>query len=157
MLILLVVYLFAIIGVTTFGDIKLNGPMHSYLNFQTLPKAYLSLYRVLTGENWNDLLEAISLPRSITNQCIEGPSYEDYVANGYEAIGCGKRYTATIYFCCYVFLISIICMNLLIAIILSGYATISDKSKNMQLNSNIEKFQEVWAEFDPDGKGIIEE
>ena len=75
MLIMLIIYLFAIIGVQTFGTIKINGPMHDYLNFQTLPKAYLTLYRILTGENWNDLLEAVSLERSITNQCIEGPTY----------------------------------------------------------------------------------
>jgi hypothetical protein len=41
--------------------------MHQWLNFQTLPKAFLSLYLVLTGEAWNDLLEAISMERSVIN------------------------------------------------------------------------------------------
>jgi len=45
--------------------------------------------RVMTGEAWNDLLNAISLPYSLQYQCIDNPTYEDYVNNGNEPIGCG--------------------------------------------------------------------
>ena len=133
----------------------MNGPMQSLLNFQSLPKAYLSLYRVMTGENWNDLLEAVSMERSITNQCINGPSYEDYVANGYEAIGCGKRKIATLYFFSYVFIISIIFMNILIAIILSVYFTMSDDARHEEFNQILSNFKNAWSYFDPNAKGEI--
>lgn len=49
--------------------------MTQLLNFQTLPKAYLSLYLVLTQDRWNDLLEALSLEKSVLNPCLKGPTY----------------------------------------------------------------------------------
>ena len=70
MLMLLILYLFAIVGVQLFGSIKLNGPMNDLYNFQTLPKAFLTLYRVLTRDHWNELMDAISLESSIGNYCI---------------------------------------------------------------------------------------
>jgi hypothetical protein len=80
------------------------------------------------------------MEKSATNNCIHNPTYEDYVANGYQTIGCGKRLVATIYFCIFCLLVPIICMNLLIAIILSGYSTIQDNTKNDDLNKMIEIF-----------------
>jgi hypothetical protein len=53
MLMLLIIYLFAIIGVYLFADIKINPPMTTLANFQSLPKAYLTMYMALTGDSWN--------------------------------------------------------------------------------------------------------
>jgi len=69
-LMLLIIYLFAIIGVQYFGTVKINAPMTSLINFQSMPTAFLTLFRVATGENWNDLMEAVSLELSATNYCI---------------------------------------------------------------------------------------
>lgn len=35
--------------------------MNDLYNFQTFPKAYLTLYRVLTRDHWNELMDAVSL------------------------------------------------------------------------------------------------
>jgi|694.fasta_scaffold49033_7 hypothetical protein len=61
MLMLLIIYLFAIVGVQLFCTIKINGAMNDLYNFQTFPKAYLTLYRVLTRDHWNELMNAVSL------------------------------------------------------------------------------------------------
>ena len=75
MLMMLIIYLFAVIGVQLFADIKINEPMSELTNFQTLPKAYLTLYMVLTRDRWNDLLEALSLEKSAQNFCLKSPTY----------------------------------------------------------------------------------
>ena len=117
MLMLLIIYMFAIVGVEYFGDVKLNPPLSRINNFQTLPKAFLTLFVVATGDNWNNLLLAMEKKNMITNDCIENPTYQDYVDNGYETIGCGSSF-ATAYLFLFTFMISIIFINLFIAIIL---------------------------------------
>ena len=94
-----------------------------------MPMAFLTLFRVATGENWNDLMESLSLEHTVTNYCINNPTYEDYVANGFNPIGCGSRLFATSYFFSYCFFVSIIFLNLFIAIILQGYFQTQDREK----------------------------
>jgi hypothetical protein len=58
-LMLLIIYVYAVIGVHMFAPVKLNGPMNDRLNFQTVGNAFVALIRVATGEGWNDLMEAL--------------------------------------------------------------------------------------------------
>lgn len=82
MLMLLIIYMFAIVGVEYFGDIKLNPPMTRHMNFQTMPKAFLTLFIVATGDGWDLLLQALSMNNTVINQCIDNPTYQDYLDNG---------------------------------------------------------------------------
>ena len=66
-LMFLIMYIFAVIGMNLFAKIKVQGPMHRWLNFQTLPNSLLTLLRVATGENWNDLMYALGSQFSIDN------------------------------------------------------------------------------------------
>jgi hypothetical protein len=122
MLMLLIIYMFAVVGVEYFGMVKLNAPLTRLQNFQTLPKAFLTLFTVATGDGWDQLLLSMSAKRSVLNDCLENPSYLDYVSNGNKTVGCGSRF-ATAYLFSFSFTISIIFMNLYIAIILQGYFT----------------------------------
>ena len=121
MLMMLIIYLFAIIGVYMFADIKLNPPLTDLNNFQSLPKAYLTLYMALARSKWNDIMEALSLEKSITNDCIDSPTYQDYVNNGHVTVGCGNRGAAVFFFTAYSIIVSIVFLSLFVAIILSGY------------------------------------
>ena len=54
---------------------------------------------------------------SLLNVCIENPTYDDYVANGYKTIGCGEK-SFRIYFVASQLIIAYILLNLVIAVIL---------------------------------------
>jgi hypothetical protein len=82
-LLFLIIYIYAVIGINLFGDIKMKPPMHERLNFQSVWSSFFTLIRVATGEAWNDLMDALSKGKTIDNDCIEGPSYDDYVNAGY--------------------------------------------------------------------------
>jgi hypothetical protein len=99
----------------------MNSPMSAHINFQTIDKSFITLFRVSTGEAWNDLKDALSREYRLDNQCIKNPTYEDYVANGYEPIGCGNKYVAGAFFYSYILVVVLIFLNLLIAVILDGY------------------------------------
>jgi hypothetical protein len=148
MLMVLIIYMFAIVGVEYFAEIKLNAPMTRLNNFQTLPKALLTLFTVATSDGWNTLLLALQMERSAGNDCVESPSYEDYVKNNFKTIGCGSSF-AQIYMFSFSFLISIVFMNLFIAIILQGYFSQVNNDENSGKKLIIERFRDSWASFDP--------
>ena len=63
-LLLLLLYLYSIIGVSLFAEVKLQSNLNSHANFQTFYKSFLTLFRASTGEGWNDLMHDISRTRS---------------------------------------------------------------------------------------------
>ncbi len=66
-------------------------------------------------------MEALSRKNDIDYDCIDNPSYSDYVNNHYNAVGCGNRALALIYFFSFSLFVSTIFMRLFIAIILQTF------------------------------------
>ena len=72
---MVLLYIYAVIGMNQFALVKVNPPMHNFRNFQTVWKSMITLLQVATGEDWNDLIAVLSREYSLTNQCIENPTY----------------------------------------------------------------------------------
>ena len=60
-LLLVFIYIYSIIGMILFGRVKRNGMMNDYLNFETFPNAFVSLFVVATGDSWNFITIAFSM------------------------------------------------------------------------------------------------
>ena len=93
----LVVYIYALLGMTFFGEMDLNtGPYQLYnehANFRTFPVACLTLFRFTTGESWNGIM----------HDCME---YNEW---------------AWVYFVSFMMLAAYMVLNLLIAIVLDQF------------------------------------
>jgi hypothetical protein len=59
-LLLLFIFMYSILGMIIFGETKRNGIMNDYINFESFPKAFITLFIVATGDSWNDTMEAFS-------------------------------------------------------------------------------------------------
>ena len=94
-------------------------------------------------------MEAVSLKNTVATPCIENPTYEDFVANNYNTIGCGKPVLAEAFFFIFSFMISIIFLSLFVAIICAAYFAVSDNNKDPKFKHMIIRFQETWSHFDP--------
>jgi len=57
----LIIFVYAVLGVFLFGNIKVNYPMTHRLNFQNCFNAFVTLIRMCTGENWNELMNALGM------------------------------------------------------------------------------------------------
>ena len=68
----------------------------------------LTLLRVSTGESWHMILAGISRKYEIDYECVSSPTYLDYKNNNKEAIGCGNKPYAIIYFISFIFTVSLI-------------------------------------------------
>lgn len=120
-LLILIMYIYSIIGIIYFGDIKRNGNMSEYINFETFSSAFITLFTVATIDSWNLTMSSFTYSLEAWNQCVENPSFEDYQKNGYKTIGCGSKANAFLFFVSYMFIVSLVFLKLFIAIILEGY------------------------------------
>ena len=51
-LLFLFLFLFSVLGVFLFSGVKLQNELNVHANFQNFGTALLTLFRVVTGENW---------------------------------------------------------------------------------------------------------
>lgn len=98
-----------------------NGVFTDTLNFESFTNAFCALCAVGTGDGWNDIMESAIKKYSITFQCTQSPTYDDYVANGHQTLGCGAGFEGILYFFSFYLLVNLIFLNLFIAIILQGF------------------------------------
>ena len=80
-LLFLLIYLYSIIGVTLFSPLQRNGIFTDVLNFETFTNSFLVMFKVATGDGWNDVLHAVTIDLGITSSCINNPTYSDYANN----------------------------------------------------------------------------
>lgn len=154
-LIILVVLIYAILGVYMFADVKENGELNVHTNFQSVGQAFVTLITVSTGENWPKLMIALSRTKDLDYDCIENPTYDDYVRNGYQPIGCGDYLLARIYFDSFQILVPMVFMKLFIAIMLQTFKKTQERDNKFMNSQLSEHFRNVWSLFDPDATSYI--
>ena len=101
LLLFMLVYLYAILGLNLFSRVKLHEELDDHANFQNFINSFLTMVRCATGEAWNDIMKSLMDQRSISYDCIEDPTWEDIQENGGEPNGCGNYWIALIFFCSY--------------------------------------------------------
>ena len=95
------------------------------------------MLRVSTGEGWVAIMQDAARRPSILFQCFENQSYESKVANGIQGCGNGASYA---YFAAFILIVSLVFLNLFIAIILEGFAESSQEEKIRVGNECFEAF-----------------
>lgn len=152
-LLLLLLYLYSIIGIQLFAPVKHQENLNVHANFETFLRSFLTLFRASTGEGWNDIMHDISRGKGPLFSCIENPSYDDYKEAG-KPIGWGSSY-GVIYLTSFILFVQLIFLNLFIAIILQGFDFMNKKANMVLHDADLEWFKEEWAKYDPEGKGFI--
>jgi hypothetical protein len=72
-LLIMLIYLYSILGVFMFAPLKLQGSINVHANFQSFEVAFLTLVRISTGESWNTLMHDSVRENSILFECISDP------------------------------------------------------------------------------------
>ena len=130
--------------------------MNKRLNFNNFSNAFITLIRICTGEAWNDLMHVLCMKGTALHNCSENPTYQEYEDAGFEPQGCGVQEQLTwFYFISYTFLLTLVFLNLFIAIILDGYFEASDQTGQALTPTLTAKCLDSWSLYDPDGTGLI--
>ena len=129
-------------GLTRFGENETGN-----INFRSVPKALILLFRTSTGEGWNELMEDFA---SIDHPyCTEGERY-------FES-DCGSPEWARALFVTWNILSMYIFVNLFVSLIYESFSYVYQRSSGLSVISReeIRRFKQAWAEFDPNGTGFI--
>jgi hypothetical protein len=70
-LLLLMMYIYSIIGMIYFGEVKRNSTMNDYINFESFTSAFITLFTVATVDSWNYTMISFSYVLSPANECVE--------------------------------------------------------------------------------------
>ncbi|KAG8438803.1 hypothetical protein GDO86_005119 [Hymenochirus boettgeri] len=146
LLIVMLFFIYAVIGMQVFGKIALNDttPINRNNNFQTFPQAVLLLFRCATGEAWQEIMLAC-LPNK---PCA--PESETYPTSEEK---CGSSF-AVVYFISFYMLCAFLIINLFVAVIMDNFDYLT-RDWSILGPHHLDEFKRIWAEYDPEAKGRI--
>ncbi|KAM3872286.1 calcium channel, voltage-dependent, L type, alpha 1F subunit [Diretmus argenteus] len=146
LLIAMIFFIYAVIGMQTFGKIAMQDFTHINRNnnFQTFPQAVLLLFRCATGEAWQEIMLA-SLPGK---RCDPESDYE----RG-EEFSCGSSF-AIVYFISFFMLCAFLIINLFVAVIMDNFDYLT-RDWSILGPHHLDEFKRIWSEYDPEAKGRI--
>ncbi|KAM8973326.1 voltage-dependent L-type calcium channel subunit alpha-1C isoform 2-T2 [Pelodytes ibericus] len=148
LLIVMLFFIYAVIGMQVFGKIALNDTteINRNNNFQTFPQAVLLLFRCATGEAWQEIMLAC-LPYK---RC--DPESETHHSNEGE-FSCGSSF-AVFYFISFYMLCAFLIINLFVAVIMDNFDYLT-RDWSILGPHHLDEFKRIWAEYDPEAKGRI--
>ena len=99
-------------------------------------------------------MKDVGRPYSITFQCDDNPTFEKFHENKGIATGCGHAF-ASAYFMSFQIIVSMIFLNLFIAILIDCYVGTTEAFNLPVKNYEFDIFIEYWSKFDPKATGYI--
>ncbi|KAM8795890.1 voltage-dependent L-type calcium channel subunit alpha-1S [Eudromia elegans] len=146
LLIVMLFFIYAVIGMQMFGKIAMvdGTQINRNNNFQTFPQAVLLLFRCATGEAWQEILLACSYGKLCDPESdfAEGEEYT-----------CGTNF-AYFYFISFYMLCAFLIINLFVAVIMDNFDYLT-RDWSILGPHHLDEFKRIWAEYDPEAKGRI--
>uniref|UniRef100_A0A3B4U656 Voltage-dependent N-type calcium channel subunit alpha n=1 Tax=Seriola dumerili TaxID=41447 RepID=A0A3B4U656_SERDU len=143
LLIAMLFFIYAIIGMQVFGNIELNEDtaINHHNNFRTFLQALMLLFRSATGEAWHEIMLS----------CLSHRACDE--RSGTHGKECGSDF-AYFYFVSFIFLCSFLMLNLFVAVIMDNFEYLTRDSSILGPH-HLDEFIRVWAEYDPAACGRI--
>lgn len=140
MLLCLIIFIYAIIGMSSFGYVKKTNGITDVVNFETFGNSMLLLFRVGTAAGWNTILDPLM---------VSPPDCDPHLENDGLNGNCGNSFLAVFFFVSYIIIIFLIIINMYIAVILENFNEAQQQEEIGVTDDDLETFIQVWEEFDP--------
>ncbi|XP_077571767.1 voltage-dependent L-type calcium channel subunit alpha-1D-like [Stigmatopora nigra] len=146
LLIAMIFFIYAVIGMQTFGKVAVDDDTHinRNCNFQTFFMAVLVLFRCATGEQWQEIMLAALPGRRCDPESDTEPG-EEY--------SCGSN-LSYIYFISFFMLCAYLIINLFIAVIMDNFEYLT-RDWTVLGTHHLDEFKRVWSDYDPEATGRI--
>ena len=141
----LIVFIYAIIGMSFFAHVKKTGALNEVVNFETFLNSILLIFRLMTAAGWNDVLEPLLIQPPDCD-----PNYKG-MSNG----NCGNDWIAVCYFSSFIIIIFLVLINMYVAVILENYNNVMEQEKIGITGEDIDLFYQHWMLYDPDSTQYI--
>nr|XP_018900706.1 PREDICTED: voltage-dependent calcium channel type A subunit alpha-1 [Bemisia tabaci] len=143
LLIAMLFFIYAIIGMQVFGNIALDAEtsITRHNNFRSFVQGLMLLFRCATGEAWP----------SIMLSCVKGRPCDPKAEKPPNDCGSVVAYG---YFVSFIFFCSFLMLNLFVAVIMDNFDYLTRDSSILGAH-HLEEFVRIWAEYDPNATGRI--
>ncbi|XP_058888272.1 sodium channel protein type 2 subunit alpha-like isoform X2 [Acipenser ruthenus] len=150
LLLFLVMFIYAIFGMSNFAYVKKESGIDDMFNFETFGNSMICLFQITTSAGWDGLLAPI-LNRG-------QPDCDNEIDHPGSSIkgNCGNPSVGILFFVSYVIISFLIVINMYIAIILENFSVATEESAEPLSEDDFEMFYEVWEKFDPDATQFME-
>ena len=143
-LVLLVLYIYAVLGIELFGHVAHGEFINEDANFETFGAAMLTMVRCITGESYNGIMhDAMVTEARQPGRCS--------AAEG----TCGNPLAAIAFFISFVVIGSYVMLNVFVAVVIDAFADDQAQDQAPWSQVHVDDFVEVWQRFDPDGNHLV--
>ncbi|XP_077071976.1 sodium channel, voltage-gated, type I-like, alpha [Siphateles boraxobius] len=141
LLLFLVMFIYAIFGMSNFAYVKKSSGIDDMFNFETFGNSMLCLFQITTSAGWDGLLA----PLLNTEPDCER-----------EKNNCGNPSIGIFFFVSYIIICFLIVVNMYIAVILENFSVATEESAEPLSEDDFNRFYEVWEKFDPKATQFME-
>ncbi|XP_039997889.1 sodium channel, voltage-gated, type I like, alpha b isoform X11 [Xiphias gladius] len=150
LLLFLVMFIYAIFGMSNFAYVKREAGIDDMFNFETFGNSMICLFQITTSAGWDSLLAPILNKRE-----PDCDSQIEHPGNSYKG-NCGNPSVGIFFFVSYIIICFLIVVNMYIAVILENFSVATEESAEPLSEDDFEMFYEVWERFDPDATQFME-
>ncbi|XP_034461482.1 sodium channel, voltage-gated, type I like, alpha b isoform X3 [Hippoglossus hippoglossus] len=150
LLLFLVMFIYAIFGMSNFAYVKRESGIDDMFNFETFGNSMICLFQITTSAGWDSLLAPILNKRE-----PDCDSRMEHPGNNYKG-NCGNPSVGIFFFVSYIIICFLIVVNMYIAVILENFSVATEESAEPLSEDDFEMFYEVWERFDPGATQFME-
>ncbi|XP_055456072.1 sodium channel protein type 3 subunit alpha isoform X2 [Psammomys obesus] len=150
LLLFLVMFIYAIFGMSNFAYVKKEAGIDDMFNFETFGNSMICLFQITTSAGWDGLLAPIL--NSAPPDCDPDAIHPGSSVKG----DCGNPSVGIFFFVSYIIISFLVVVNMYIAVILENFSVATEESAEPLSEDDFEMFYEVWEKFDPDATQFIE-
>ncbi|XP_043361154.1 sodium channel protein type 2 subunit alpha-like isoform X2 [Dermochelys coriacea] len=150
LLLFLVMFIYAIFGMSNFAYVKREVGIDDMFNFETFGNSMICLFQITTSAGWDGLLAPI-----LNSGEPDCDPYKDHPGSSVKG-NCGNPSVGIFFFVSYIIISFLVVVNMYIAVILENFSVATEESAEPLSEDDFEMFYEVWEKFDPDATQFIE-
>ncbi|RWS22462.1 voltage-gated sensitive sodium channel-like protein [Leptotrombidium deliense] len=144
LLLFLVMFIYAIFGMSFFMNVKKRYGIDDTFNFGTFFKSFILLFQMCTSAGWAEVLDAIMDESECDKAQDDNPG------------DCGNYGVAIAYLITYLVITFLVIINMYIAVILENYSQATEDVNEGLTDDDYDMYYEIWQKFDPKGTQFIQ-
>ena len=145
LLLFLVMFIFAIFGMSFFMNVKHRGTLDSVYNFETFGQSMILLFQMSTSAGWDGVLDGLINEKDCKDNNVETGVPGD----------CGNTAMGIAFLLTYLVISSLIIINMYIAVILENYSQATEDVQEGLTDDDYDMYYEIWQQFDPEGTQYV--
>ncbi|XP_026870578.2 sodium channel, voltage-gated, type I-like, alpha isoform X5 [Electrophorus electricus] len=149
LLLFLVMFIYAIFGMSNFAYVKKDAGIDDMFNFETFGNSMICLFQITTSAGWDTLLSPML---NKPPDCDPEKKHSGSQVKG----DCGNPSVGIVFFVSYIIISFLIVVNMYIAVILENFSVATEESAEPLGEDDFEMFYEVWEKFDPNATQFME-